>query len=395
MRNERILISGAGIAGQTAAYWLARYGFRPTVVEQAARMREGGQGVDIRGRAMEVAERMSIATEVRAAAADVAGMRFVRGDGKEVGRVEIPRTDTSGIEIMRGDLVTLLHEICSDTVEYVFGDTVTALRQETDGVRVEFEHAPPRNFDLVIGADGLHSTIRRLAFGPESGFTRHLGHCFAFGDADSALGPDRWVTLFNTPGRVAGVYRSGTHPGAKAYFLFRAPPDAIDPRDRDSATALLTAEFGRETAWHVPRLLSGVLADPDSYIDTLAQIRMPSWSTGRIALLGDAAHCASPVSGAGAELALTGAYLLAGELAAAEGDHTAAFARYRAAHHPLVRRRGRIGPNLRLMAPRTRLGLGIRDAITRSRALESLAGLERVMAPPTVATLPDYESAAH
>ncbi|MGO4617580.1 FAD-dependent monooxygenase [Nocardia sp. 2YAB30] len=394
MKNERILISGAGIAGQALGYWLARYGFRPTVIERASRLRTGGQGVDVRDQAIEVAERMGIMSRVRDSAADVAGMRFARADGHGIAHIDMQgikdKYGSAEVEIMRGDLLRILQDITTDTVEYVFGNGIQTLEQDDDGVTVSFEHGPARRFDLVIGADGLHSTVRRLVFGPESDFVHHMDHYFAFGNADSALGLDRWVTVFNTPGRMAGIYRSGNHAQAKAYFMFRSPRIDVDPRDQVAVRQLLAAEFADESAWHVPQLLEGVLADPELYVDTLGQVRMDSWSAGRVALVGDAAYCASPASGAGAELALIGAYRLAGELAAAGGDHHIGFRRYEQANRTLVGRKQQVGPNLRLMVPKSRIGMAVRNTITRLPLLESMAGMERMMAPKTTDKLPDY-----
>ncbi|WP_040783329.1 FAD-dependent monooxygenase [Nocardia pneumoniae] len=397
MRNERILISGAGIAGQALAYWLARYGFRPTVVERASRLRTGGQGVDIRDQAIEVAERMGIMARVRSAAADVAGIRFVNAKGDSIASIDMQdikdRNDSAEVEIMRGDLVRILHDSTSDSVEYLFGDSIVGLDPDGDGVTVALERGPARRFDLVIGADGLHSTVRRLAFGPETEFVRHMDHYFAFGDADAALGPDRWVSVYNTPGTMAGIYRSGNHAQAKAYFMFRSPRLDIDPRDPAAARELLTARFGGEPAWQVAGLLDGALTDAELYFDALGQVHMPVWSNGRIALVGDAAYCASPVSGAGAELALIGAYRLAGDLAAAGGDHHRGFRRYEQSHRALVDRKQQVGPNLRLMVPRTRAGIAIRNTITRLPLLESMAGMERIMTPKISEPLPDYPPA--
>ncbi|WP_327089880.1 FAD-dependent monooxygenase [Nonomuraea sp. NBC_01738] len=359
--NERILISGASIAGLTLAHWLARRGFRPTVVERAPGLRTGGNGVDVRDDAVAVVEGMGIMPQVRALATDVHGMKFVDAADRAVARIDI--RDPGSVEIMRGDLVTLLRGVTD--VEILFGDAVRGLEQDERGVTVAFRHAPARRFDLVVGADGMHSGLRRLVFGPEERFVRHKDHYFAFADAGSALGEDRWMTMFNTPGKMAGIYRSGNHPQAKAYFIFRSAPLDYDHRDVAAHKRLISDAFAERTAWRTGDLLDAALADPEFYFDALAQVRMDSWSAGRVALVGDAAWCASPASGAGAELALVGAYRLAGELAAAGGDHRLAFPRYDAAHRPLVGRKQRIGLNVRLMVPRTEGGRCVRDALAR------------------------------
>jgi 2-polyprenyl-6-methoxyphenol hydroxylase-like FAD-dependent oxidoreductase len=383
--NKRILICGASIAGLTAAYWLARYGFHPTVVERAAGLRTGGNGVDLRDQATEVAERMGIMGQARAAATDMRGMRFVDAADRCVARI-----DTQGlgeVEIMRGDLVAILRQAVGDDVEYIFGDSVTTLAQDGDGVTVTFEHASARRFDLVIGADGLHSSVRELAFGQESRFLLHKDHYFAFAKTDASLGENRWVTMFSLPGKMAGISRSGNH--AQAYFMFRSEePIAYDHRDVEQHKRLIAAAFADESSWRVPDLLATALADPDFYFDALSQVRMESWSTDRVALVGDAAYCASPASGAGAELAIVGAYRLAGELAAAHGDHETAFRRYEESHRALVEKRQRIGPNIRLMVPRTRTGRWLRDTFARLPLTRVLGAVERLTQAPH--PLPDF-----
>jgi 2-polyprenyl-6-methoxyphenol hydroxylase-like FAD-dependent oxidoreductase len=372
--NERILISGASIAGLTLAHWLTRYGFRPVVVERAAELRTGGNGVDVRGQASEVAERMGIMPRVRALTADVLGIKFVDAADRAVARVDMRTLDPSSVEIMRGDLVALLREVTD--VEILFGDSIRGLEQDDDGVTVAFEKAPARRFDLVAGADGMHSHVRRLAFGPEDEFVRHKDHYFAFANADAALGEDRWVTMFNTPGRMAGIYRSGNHAQAKAYLAFRSAPLNYDHRDPSVHKRLVSDAFRDQTSWRTRELLDSALADPDFYFDACAQVQMTSWSAGRVVLTGDAAWCPSPVAGAGASLALVGAYSLAGELAAAGGDYRSAFNRYDAALRPLVAARQQIGPNIRLMVPRTEIGRRVRNTLVRLPLLKAASAME-------------------
>ena len=372
--NKRILISGASIAGLTLAHWLARYGFAPTVVERAPRLRAGGNGVDVRDHAIDVVERMGVMPRVRAAATDVLGMKFVDADDRGVARIDT--RDPTAVEIMRGDLAALLHEVTD--VEYMFSDSIRRLEKDDDGVTVSFDHAGTRRFDLVIGADGLHSTVRRLAFGPESRFLRHQDHYFAFANTEASLGENRWVTMYNVPGKMAGIYRSGNHAQAKAYFVFRSGALTYDHRDVERHKRLVSDVFADESSWRTKELLASALTDPDFYFDAVSQVHMESWSTDRVALVGDAAHCASPASGAGAELALVGAYRLAGELAAAEGDHQVAFPRYQDSHRALVRAKQRIGPNVRLMVPKTVTGRRLRDAFARLPLMRALGAVERL-----------------
>lgn len=389
--NERILISGAGIAGLTLAHWLARHGMRPTIVERARELRTGGNGVDVRDDAVTVAERMGLMDRIRELATDVNGMKFVDATDRAVAR--IATRDNASVEVMRGDLVALLHEVTADT-EILFGDSIRALKQDGHGVTVTFEHAPARHFDLVVGADGMHSHLRRLAFGPEDRYLKHKDHYFAFANADGRLGEDRWVTMFNTPGKMIGIYRSGNHAQAKAYFIFRSERLNYDHRDIAQHKRLVTEAFADQPWQPAAGLLAAALADPDFYFDALGQVQMDSWSRGRIALVGDAAWCASPASGSGAELALVGAYRLAGELAAAGGNHRLAFARYGTGHRPLVDRKQQISPNVRLMVPKTEGGRCLRDALVRLPLMKAAGAFERRLQARAAEPLPIYHRAA-
>ncbi|MEW9532596.1 FAD-dependent monooxygenase [Microbispora sp. NPDC049125] len=325
-----ILISGGSVAGPTLAYWLRRHGFTPTVVERAPSLRDGGYKIDIRGAALGVVERMGLADEVRRHGTDMRIARFVDADGRQKATMSAQLfggREGDDVEIMRGDLAGILYAATKDDVEYIFDDSITALEETPGGVRVTFENAPPRTFDLVVGADGLHSNVRALAFGEETPFIHHLGHYISIFTVPNHLGLDRTEVMHPAPGRSVGMYSTRSAADAKALFLFSSPPLAYDRRDVAQQKKLLSEIFAGQ-GWEVPRLLDAMADAPDFYLDSISQVRMDRWSSGRVVLVGDAAYGPSPASGQGTSLALVGAYVLAGSLAAAAGDHRAAFAAY-------------------------------------------------------------------
>lgn len=333
MLNTRILISGASVAGPALAHWLTRHGFRVTVVERAPSLRPGGQAVDVRGPALEVAERMGVARELRGLATGMRGMTMVDGEGNELFRTT-ERTVTGGdlespdVEVMRDDLAELLHRCAGDGVEYLFDDSVTALDQDAEGVRVSFERRAPRTFDLVVGADGLHSNVRGLAFGEESRYIHHLGTYLAVFTAPNFLGLDHWQVFQQGAEVGGGIMSARNNAESRVYMGFESTePPAWDHRDVPAQRRLLADRFAG-AGWVWPRALEHMWGAADFHFDSMSQIRMDSWSRGRVVLLGDAGYCGSPLSGQGTSMALVAAYVLAGELRAAGGDHQVAFARY-------------------------------------------------------------------
>jgi 2-polyprenyl-6-methoxyphenol hydroxylase-like FAD-dependent oxidoreductase len=325
------LIAGASIAGPALARWLHRYGFAVTVVERAPALRPGGQAVDLRGVAKEVVARMGLFDEVRAACTDTRGMSLVNGNNKPLAELRADQFGGDGliaeIEILRGDLSEVFYAATKDDVEYVFGDHIESLEQHSDGVEVTFASGSTRHFDLIVGADGLHSGLRALVFGPESEFIRDLNLFLAFFSVPNRWGLTSWALQYTEPKRTAGLRSVRDNAAAVAYFGFVAPRGNYDYRDVDAHKALLR-EHCAGMGWEVPWLLEQVDNADDFYFDTCSQIEMPRWSRGRVVLLGDAAFCPSPLSGQGTSLAVIGAYLLASELASAGDDHTAAFAAY-------------------------------------------------------------------
>ena len=348
MSNVRVLVPGASIGGPALAHWLSRRGAEVTVVEQAPGLRPGGQAVDARGVAKEVIRRMGLDAEVRAACTDTAGAYTVDVDGKVLETYRADDNDGDGfiseIEILRGDLSQVLYDDTRDDVEYVFGDRIAELTQDPDGVDVTFAGGDRRRFDLVIGADGLHSALRAMVFGPHERFVRHLGRMIAFYTVPNEFGLDRWLIDYQESGtgRSAGLRPIQDATRAMAMFSFLAADRDVDHRDVAAQKRLLR-EQSAGLGWLTPRILAHLDDTPDFYLDQVAQVVMDRWSSGRVGLLGDAAFSSSPLSGQGTGLALVGAYLLAGELAAAGWDPDAGFARYEAQMRSFVEANQEIG----------------------------------------------------
>ena len=336
--TKSILISGASVAGPALAFWLHRHGFHATVVERAPSLREGGYKVDVRGVAVDVVRRMGLLAEVHAASTDMRGAAFVSKRGKELATLD---ADTFGFrhgddtEILRGDLAKILYDATRDDAEYVFGDWITGLEEHSDGVHVTFAHGAPRRFDLVVGADGLHSGVRALAFGPEEDFVRRFDAYISISTVPNTFELDRWELLHSAAaGKMVNVYSTARADDAKAAFWFTAPPLTYDRRDVDGQKDLVADQFAG-LGWEIPELLEAMRAADDFYFDPVCQIVMDHLSTGRVTLLGDAGYCASPASGQGTSLALVGAYVLAGELATSD-DQAAALSQYEKEMRPYI-----------------------------------------------------------
>jgi 2-polyprenyl-6-methoxyphenol hydroxylase-like FAD-dependent oxidoreductase len=368
-----ILISGAGIAGPALAYWLRRHGFAVTVVERAPAPRPGGQAIDIRGTAREVVERMGIMADVRARHTGTHGIAYVDASGQRVATMSGEAFGDSGgivaeIEILRGDLAALLRQAASDDVEYRYDDAITELADGDDGVKVSFRNAPPRTFDLVVGADGLRSGVRALAFGDESRFVRDLGHYMAYFPARTHLDLDGWELMYNAPagngvgGRVALVYPLGRGGDVRVLLAFVSPP-LHNLSGVDEQKAMLARVFAG-AGWEVPDFVRQLRHTDDLYFARVGEVRMDRWSSGRAVLLGDAAFGGS--LGMGTSMALVGAYVLAGELAAAGGDHRTAFAAYENEMRAYVATNQKRPPGgVNGFAPRTKRGIWLRNQFMR------------------------------
>lgn len=364
----KVLISGASIAGPALALWLGRNGYDVTVVEKAPSIRPGGQAVDFKGRTQRrVLDRMGIWDDVVAAQTPRTDIRFVDAAGRV--KVVMPGEFTGGdVEILRGDLATILHAHAAPHARFVFDDEIVQLTQTEAGVEVGFARGSTERYDLVIGADGIHSAVRSLAFGPEPDHVRHLGYYYAVADANvpadglvTELPGGRAVGYgYNEPGRYAVL----GGPKAPLLFVFSADEARYDRRDTDSQKQFL-ADHYRSAGWRVPQLLDAALGAPDFYLDGLARTTMTTFTRGRTALVGDAGY-ANTLGGFGTGLSLIGAYVLAGELVAHGGDHVQAYAAYdqRMARLTKSARKTNAGP---FLAPPSPLRIRMRDLTFANR----------------------------
>lgn len=338
-----ILISGASVAGPVLAYWLRRHGFTPTVVERAPGLRKtGGHAVDLFRPAMEIVERMGVLPAIEARGTGTDRMTMLREGVARGVEVDVERLmaafSSRHVEIMRDDLAEILVAATRGDVEYVYGDSIASIVEGGEGVDVTFDHGAPRRFDLVIGADGLHSNVRRLVFGEERQFTRHIGAHLAVVTLPNYLGLSNHSVMYGAPGRMAALYSARHMDDARAVFLWRTP-DGLEVHHRDVARQkeLLRAAFAG-IGWEVPRILAELGRTPAFYFDAITQLRMDRWSRGRVSLVGDAGYCPGPAVGGSTSLAVVGAYVLAGELARAGGDHVRGFGAYERALTEYVQR---------------------------------------------------------
>lgn len=344
MKNKRVLISGAGIAGLSLAYWLKQYGFIPTVVEKHQSLRTGGYKVDIRGVAIDVVKRMGVHHRIDEVKTYIQGVTLIDSSGRSVTTMA---ADLSGgrmegdLEIMRGDLCEILFGQVKD-VEFLFGDTITKIIETDEGVAVEFGKSAPRVFDLVIGADGLHSTVRKLVFGEESELLKDLGPYVSVFSIPNFFGLECWEIECFVPQRYINVYSARGDAAAKVAFAFSANALQGDRRDTAQQKKILEEAFSHIGWDQLPRILAAMKEAPDFYFDSVAQVQMSHWSKGRIVLVGDAGYAVSSLSGQGTSVALIGAYVLAGELAESRGDYKIAFSSYEKGLSRFVRKNQKI-----------------------------------------------------
>ena len=374
----RILISGAGIAGPTLAYWLLQYGHEPVIIERARAFRGGGYMIDFWGPGFKVAERMGLMPRVREVGYRIDEIKFVDRKGRTRSSLDATKIyqglASRFISLPRGDLAEAIFDPIADNVEVIFGDSIATLREDADGVEATFRNGQPRHFDLAVGCDGLHSAVRREIFGAEDRFEKYLGYYAAsFITEGYPHRDEKKYISFTAPGSQISRYALR---GDRTAFLFvfahrKKLPDEISTRE---AKRILAQRF-RQTDWsETPEILARLETATELYFDSVSQIRMPRWSKGRVALVGDAAHCPSLLAGEGASFAMAGAYILAGELDRAAGNYAIAFQNYENCFRDFIVTKQKAAEDFAgSFTPRTRFGIFVRDQVLRLSAIPFVA----------------------
>lgn len=334
---KNILVVGAGIAGPIVCYWLKQAGFFPTLIEKSSALRQGGHAIDIRGIAIQIVKAMGIYEKICNQRTQIETSRFVDTDGnvrlEEQGEIAGIRQGEE-VEIVRGDLIEILMEAIPG-VPVRFQQSLEHIEQQDDGVEVHFKDGNVEKYDLLIGCDGLHSSTRKIVFSEAEQRLKNLGYYISVYSLPNDLHLNHSEILFERGEKMVNISSDKDPSKAFAGFMFRSQLSLKEPRDPKAQKNFLREQFNH-LGWKTDSILAYLDQSDDFYFDSIMQVIMPCWSKGRVALVGDAGYCASPLSGQGTSLALVGAYLLAGELNAAAGDYSLAFERYNALLRPFV-----------------------------------------------------------
>ncbi len=371
-----VLISGVGIAGPTLAFWLRKYGFAPTLVESAPTLRTSGYVIDFWGLGYDIAEKMELLPDITRVGYHMQELRIVDDGGRRLSGfgVQVFRELTGGryITLGRSDLSKLIYDRISGSCEIIFGDSITGLREADGEVHVEFEHGGERRFDLVIGADGLHSRVRKLVFGPQDRFEKDLGYRVAAFETSGYRPRDELVYIVHgAPGRQ--VSRFTLHDD-RTLFLFIFTAGGQPEAHGIAVQKTILHKAFESDGWELPGILAALDTCDDLYFDRVSQIRMDAWSHGRVALVGDAAFCVSLLAGQGSALAMTAAYVLAGELAASHDVPQEAFRRYEDRLRHFIHAKQQAAERFAAaFVPRTRLGVFFRNQVIKTFRVPAIA----------------------
>ena len=366
--NKSVLIAGASFAGLSSAYWLHQLGYAVTIVEIGHGIKQGGTPVNLRENTIDIVKRMGLFEEVEARRLPMQGIEFIDAAGIAVASMPAPSSPTEAhgpddeIEIERDTLLRMIFDAVHDDVAFLVGDSIAALAEYDSGIDVSFKSGVRRSYDLVLGCDGIHSSVRALCFGMEADYLHPLGAYFSITIIEKLLIAENTSQLYNEPGLAVML---NAYNGKTDIVLCFASDEVIDYDYRDEAQqrAIIASRFAG-LGWRVPELLAEIKQSRTFYFDKLCQIKMPSWTRGRVALVGDAAYCASPAAGMGGSLAIDGASALADALDKHDGDHALAFADYDRAFRPFIEQvqADAVAFGLEMLVPRTAEAIRKRNA---------------------------------
>lgn len=393
---KKILVSGGSIAGLTLAYWLHKYQFEVTVIERSAGLRLGGQNIDIKGPAWEIVKKMGLAEKVRAANTTEVGIRFVDTNDKIV--AEFPKDNaismTQEIEILRGDMVNILYDEVKDTTNFIFGDEIKDIVEQEDGVKVTFNSRDEEKYDLVIIAEGIGSGTRQQVFGNEIRY-HYLGLYCAYLTMERADTDSRWARWCNAVGAIVFLLRPDNYGKTRTCIFFRSPERGYEKLSLADQKKLLIEKISN-VGWEAPRIVKAIQQTDDLYFERVSQIKAPHWYRGRVCMVGDAAYCVTPIAGKGTDLAIAGAYILAGELAC-NANYGDAFNAYERRMRPYVSRVQQLPPGVpRLAYPDSKLGVVILNSFFALAGSKLAKFVVKVFAknkkePKQEIHLPDYQ----
>ncbi len=367
MDNKNILISGAGIAGTTLAFWLKRFGFNPTIIESSSKLREGGYAIDFMGAGYDVAEKMEIIPALQSVDINFSKLVFVDSNDKEKGSMNYQKIKNflngKAFTLLRSDLAKVIYQSIERDVEIIFGDTITKIDQNEKEVSVTFKSGTTRNFDLVVGADGLHSNVRNLIFGSEAQFEKYFGYYTSSFTIDNFSLGNKAFSMYNVPCKQVAVYSKDANK-TTTFFIFSSPEKlSYQHHDIEKQKLILKTEF-ENSGWKCSQLLAQIDSTKDFYFDSVSQIKMGNWHKERVALVGDAGYCPSLLSGKGSTLAMVGAYILAGELKQANGNYKTAFEQYEIVFKPFMEKKQKAARSFaKSFIPKSNFGIWLRNKI--------------------------------
>ncbi|MGE8376802.1 MAG: FAD-dependent monooxygenase [Sphingobacterium sp.] len=365
MKKRTILVSGASIAGPTLAFWLHRFGFDVTVIERADELRLGGQNIDVRKEAQQVVQLMGLEDKIRQANTGELGVCFVNKNNQIIGSFPKGNSDfgTAELEILRGDLAKILYDAAKDSVKYVFGDQIIDLEDQEDKVTVTFKNSLQRSFDLVIAADGIRSTTRTLIFGNEP-VVKYIGVYCSYLTIPRIESDTKWAYWYNAPESRVINTRPDNEGTTRASFSFLSSDNGYEKLNLAEQKEILRQKFA-DAGWQASRILAALEESKDVYLDGISQVKAPRWTSGRCAMVGDAAYCPTPMTGMGTSLSIIGAYILAGELSR-HNDHKEAFTAYEKLLRPYVEEIQNLPPGVPWIAhPKTKFGIGLFNTVIR------------------------------